>query len=72
MRDGFPEENSPIVKVQLWPGGLQQGAGGVDAAELMVVDESISPTPERDLDVPFLMPIDRFISGERLCYYWQT
>ena len=57
---GFPEENSPIVKGSALAALEDSNKElGVDAiTELMkVVDESI-PTPERDLDVPFLMPID--------------
>jgi len=57
---GFPEENSPIVKgsalAALEDSNKELGVDSI--TELMkVVDESI-PTPERDLDVPFLMPID--------------
>merc|ERR1719385_213298 len=57
---GFPEENSPIVKgsalAALEETNKELGVDSIN--ELMrVVDESI-PTPERDLDVPFLMPID--------------
>jgi len=57
---GFSEENSPIVKgsalAALEESNKELGVDSIN--ELMrVVDESI-PTPERDLDVPFLMPID--------------
>jgi len=57
---GFPEERSPIVKGSAL--AALDGSNkelGVDAIEelMRVVDESI-PTPERDLSVPFLMPID--------------
>merc|ERR1711872_420964 len=57
---GFDENNTPIVKGSaLCALEDTKPELGVDAInELMnVVDESI-PTPERDLDVPFLMPID--------------
>merc|ERR1712051_463804 len=57
---GFDEESTPIVKGSaLCALEDTKPELGVDAInELMnVVDESI-PTPERDLDVPFLMPID--------------
>jgi len=57
---GFPEENSPIVKGSALAALDESNKElGVDAIEelMRVVDDSI-PTPERDLDVPFLMPID--------------
>ena len=57
---GFDEASTPIVKGSaLCALEDTKPELGVDAInELMnVVDESI-PTPERDLDVPFLMPID--------------
>lgn len=57
---GFSEENSPIVKGSALCAleGTNQALGKDAINELMrVVDASI-PTPERDLDVPFLMPVD--------------
>lgn len=57
---GFPEENSPIVKGSALAAleGNNPELGEKSILELMkTVDESI-PTPERRLDVPFLMPID--------------
>ena len=57
---GFPEENSPIVKGSALAALEDTNKElGVDAIEqlMQTVDESI-PTPDRDLDVPFLMPID--------------
>lgn len=57
---GFPEENSPIVKGSALAAldGSNEELGKKAIEELMnVVDTSI-PTPVRDLDVPFLMPID--------------
>lgn len=57
---GFLEENSPIVKGSALAALEDSNKElGVDAIEelMRVVDESI-PTPVRDLDVPFLMPID--------------
>ena len=57
---GFTEENSPIVKGSALAALEESNKElGVDAIEelMRVVDTSI-PTPERDLDVPFLMPID--------------
>jgi len=57
---GFSEECSPIVKGSALAALEDSNKElGVDAIETLMqtVDESI-PTPERDLDVPFLMPID--------------
>merc|ERR1719264_1956753 len=57
---GFDEESTPIVRGCVITGRMDTKPElGVDAInELMnVVDETI-PTPERDLDVPFLMPVD--------------
>ena len=57
---GFSEENSPIVKGSALAAleGTNPELGEKSILELMkTVDESI-PTPERQLDVPFLMPID--------------
>ncbi len=57
---GFSEENSPIVKGSALAAleGTNPELGEKSILELMkTVDESI-PTPVRQLDVPFLMPID--------------
>lgn len=57
---GFTEENSPIVKGSALCAleGTKPEIGAQAIEELMrVVDESI-PTPERELDVPFLLPIE--------------
>jgi len=57
---GFPEESSPIVKgsalAALEDTNKELGVAAIEKL-METVDESI-PTPERDLDVPFLMPID--------------
>eukprot|EP00088_Acartia_fossae_P041768 TRINITY_DN436_c0_g1_i2.p1 TRINITY_DN436_c0_g1~~TRINITY_DN436_c0_g1_i2.p1 ORF type:complete len:474 (-),score=150.00 TRINITY_DN436_c0_g1_i2:23-1408(-) len=57
---GFPEENSPVVKGSALCAleGTKPELGVQAIEELMkTVDECI-PTPERDLDVPFLLPIE--------------
>ena len=57
---GFPEENSPIVKGSALCAleGTKPELGVQAIEELMkTVDECI-PTPDRDLDVPFLLPIE--------------
>ena len=57
---GFSEENSPIVKGSALAAldGSNEELGKKAIEELMhIVDTSI-PTPVRDLNVPFLMPID--------------
>merc|ERR1740124_1925562 len=57
---GYSEENSPIVKGSaLCALEDRQPELGVEAInQLMEVVDNTIPTPERDLDVPFLMPID--------------
>ena len=57
---GFSEESTPIVKGSALCAleDTKPDLGEKAIEELMsVVDETI-PTPERDLEVPFLMPID--------------
>ena len=58
----FPGDDTPVVGVS----ALQALAGDADAAEGIVelmaqVDEYV-PTPERDIDKPFLMPIEDVFS----------
>jgi len=57
---GFSEENTPIVKGSaLCALEGNNPELGVDAInKLMEVVDSTIPTPERDLDVPFMMPVD--------------
>ena len=57
---GFDEDATPVVKGSALCAleGTKPELGVESINELMrVVDETI-PTPERDLDVPFLLPID--------------
>merc|ERR1719318_1209568 len=57
---GFSEENTPIVKGSaLCALEDTKPELGVEAInQLMEVVDQTIPTPERDLDVPFLMPVD--------------
>ena len=57
---GFSEENTPIVKGSaLCAIEDTKPELGVEAInQLMEVVDQTIPTPERDLDVPFLMPVD--------------
>ncbi len=58
----FPGDDTPIVRVS----GLKALEGDADAAaqvlELMAAVDSFVPEPERDLDKPFLMPIEDVFS----------
>jgi len=58
----FPGDDTPIVKVS----ALKALEGDADAAaavlELMEQVDSYIPTPERDVDKPFLMPIEDVFS----------
>ena len=58
----FPGDDTPIVKVS----ALKALEGDADAAaqvlELMASVDDYVPTPERDLDKPFLMPIEDVFS----------
>jgi len=57
---GFSEENTPIVKgsalCALEDTKPELGLEAIN--QLMEVVDQTIPTPERDLDVPFLMPVD--------------
>jgi len=57
---GFDEESTPVVKGSALCAleGTNPELGENAINELMKVVDSYIPTPERDLDVPFLMPID--------------
>jgi len=57
---GYSEENSPIVKGSALCAleGKQPELGVEAINKLMEVVDNTIPTPERALDVPFLMPID--------------
>jgi len=57
---GFSEDNTPIVKGSaLCALEDTKPELGVDAInQLMEVVDNTIPTPERDLDVPFLLPVD--------------
>src|SRR5207253_10712665 len=58
----FPGDDTPIVRVS----GLKALEGDAEAAkgvlELMAAVDSFVPEPERDLDKPFLMPIEDVFS----------
>jgi len=57
---GFDEEKTPIVKGSALCAleGTNPDLGVNAINELMEVVDNTIPTPERDLDVPFLLPID--------------
>jgi len=57
---GFSEDNTPIVKGSALCAleGNQPELGVEAINKLMEVVDNTIPTPERDLDVPFLMPVD--------------
>ena len=61
----FPGDDVPVVHVS----ALKALEGDADAAdkvmELMEAVDSYIPMPERDLDKPFLMPVEDVFS-----YYW--
>jgi elongation factor Tu len=58
----FPGDDTPIIRVS----GLKALEGDADAAQgvldLMAAVDSYVPEPERDLDKPFLMPIEDVFS----------
>ncbi|WP_205473896.1 elongation factor Tu [Nocardioides sp. SYSU D00038] len=54
----FPGDDIPVVRVAAFPALQGDAKWGDSIAELMAaVDESI-PTPERETDKPFLMPVE--------------
>ena len=54
----FPGDDLPVVKVAAFPALQGDAKWGESILELMnAVDESI-PTPERDIEKPFLMPVE--------------
>ncbi|MDE0927665.1 MAG: elongation factor Tu [Acidimicrobiales bacterium] len=59
---GFPGDDTPICQVS----ALKALEGDADAAEaivaLMAEVDAFIPTPERDVDLPFLMPIEDVFS----------
>jgi len=57
---GFSEEDTPIVKGSALCAleGTKPELGVEAINQLMEVVDNTIPTPERDLDVPFLMPVD--------------
>jgi elongation factor Tu len=58
----FPGDDTPVIRVS----ALQALEGDADAAtgilELMAAVDEYIPTPERDIDKPFLMPIEDVFS----------
>jgi elongation factor Tu len=58
----FPGDDTPVIRVS----ALQALEGDADAAagiiELMAAVDDYVPTPERDIDKPFLMPIEDVFS----------
>merc|ERR1712038_1894866 len=57
---GFDEASTPIVKGSALCAleGTKPELGQNAIEELMSVVDNVIPTPERDLDVPFMMPVD--------------
>jgi elongation factor Tu len=79
MRDllaeyGFDGEGTPIVKGSALVAleGRDPEIGEKTIRELMDTVDAHIPTPTRDLDKPFLMPIDDVFSivGHGYCCYW--
>ncbi len=55
---GFDGENAPVVQVSALKALEGDPEWGAKVAELMEAVDSYIPTPERDMDKPFLMPIE--------------
>jgi elongation factor Tu len=58
----FPGDDTPIVRVSALKALEGDPAAGQAVLELMAAVDSFVPEPERDLDKPFLMPIEDVFS----------
>ena len=54
----FPGDDIPVVRVAAFPALQGDEKGGASIMELMDAVDSYIPTPEREIDKPFLMPIE--------------
>ena len=54
----FPGDDIPVVRVAAFPALQGDEKWGASIMELMDVVDSYIPTPEREIDKPFLMPIE--------------
>lgn len=55
---GFDGDNAPVVQVSALKALEGDAEWGAKVAELMDAVDTFVPTPERDMDKPFLMPIE--------------
>ncbi|WP_235738439.1 elongation factor Tu [Nocardioides alcanivorans] len=54
----FPGDDIPVVRVAAYPALQGDAKWGDSIAELMQAVDSYIPQPERDLDKPFMMPVE--------------
>jgi elongation factor Tu len=54
----FPGDDIPVVRVAAFPALQGDAKWGESIAELMQAVDDYIPTPERDTDKPFLMPVE--------------
>ena len=54
----FPGDDIPIVRVAAFPALQGDEKWGASIVELMDAIDAYIPTPEREIDMPFLMPIE--------------
>ncbi|MDP9822006.1 elongation factor Tu [Nocardioides massiliensis] len=54
----FPGDDIPVVRVAAFPALEGDAKWGESVAELMQAVDDYIPTPERDVDKPFLMPVE--------------
>jgi elongation factor Tu len=54
----FPGDDLPVVRVAAFPALNGDDKWGESIAELMQAVDDYIPTPERDVDKPFLMPVE--------------
>ena len=55
---GFDGDNAPVIQVSALKALEGDPEWGAKVAELMDAVDTYVPTPERDMDMPFLMPIE--------------
>jgi elongation factor Tu len=58
----FPGDDTPVVRVSALQALEGDAAASAQVVELMAAVDSFVPEPERDLDKPFLMPIEDVFS----------
>ena len=54
----FPGDDIPVVRVAAFPALQGDAKWGESIIELMNADDAYIPTPEREIDKPFLMPVE--------------